>query len=247
MNDRASTHPGPAGRRCQRLSPSPLPLDGGPAIGGITPFSSVDWPGCLSAVVFIAGCPWRCHYCHNPHLQQRHAFYDWDEVCGWLDERRGLLDAVVFSGGEALSERRLPAMAERVKRLGYRVGLHSAGIYPARLAAVLPHLDWVGLDVKTAAPDYAALTGRRGSAWAAEVSLQLLLESGCDFECRTTWSPTFLSEMGLLELARGLAARGVRHYAVQNQRGGPGERPGARLDEATLRSLRECFESFEYR
>ena len=69
-----------------------------PAVGELT-CSTVDWPGTLAAVVFIAGCPWRCHYCHNPELQTRAARYDWREVRA-LATRQGLLNAVVFSGGE---------------------------------------------------------------------------------------------------------------------------------------------------
>eukprot|EP01035_Chromulina_nebulosa_P014871 gene14871-19679_t len=41
------------------------------AVAGLQPFSSVDFPGRLAAVVFLQGCPWRCGYCHNPGLQPR--------------------------------------------------------------------------------------------------------------------------------------------------------------------------------
>ena len=44
------------------------PRDRKPVIGGVVPFSTVDWPGKLAAVLFVAGCPWRCGYCHNPPL-----------------------------------------------------------------------------------------------------------------------------------------------------------------------------------
>ena len=40
-------------------------------VAGITPFTTIDFPGKLSAVVFIQGCPWRCPYCHNPWMQPR--------------------------------------------------------------------------------------------------------------------------------------------------------------------------------
>lgn len=130
-----------------------------PVIGGLTPFSSVDWPGQLAAVVFIAGCPWRCHYCHNPHLQARERHLHWTQVMAFLQSRRALLDAVVFSGGEPLSEPRLPQLIAAVRALGFKTGLHTAGIYPARLAAVLPMLDWVGLDIKTTTSRYDTLTG----------------------------------------------------------------------------------------
>lgn len=218
-----------------------------PAIGGVAPFSSVDWPGMLTAVIFVAGCPWRCFYCHNPHLQQRHARYDWTEVCEWLQSRRGLLDGVVFSGGEPLSEIQLPQMMETVRAMGFKIALHSAGVYPERLAAVLPLVDWIGLDIKTNAPGYDALTGRVRSHTPADISLQILLDAHCEFECRTTWSPAWLSEFKLLDLAHGLAERGVRQYAVQNHRSTPGAPPSATLSTAALRELDTLFEHFEYR
>ena len=53
-------------------------------------------------MVFVQGCPWRCGYCHNPQLQSRDeaAGPSWREVMAWLPRRVGLIDAVVFSGGE---------------------------------------------------------------------------------------------------------------------------------------------------
>ena len=134
-----------------------------PAIGGLTPFSSVDWPGQLAAVVFIAGCPWRCGYCHNPQLQPRQRTLDWPAILHWLDSRRGLLDGVVFSGGEPLSEPALADMARAVQARGFAVGLHSAGIYPQRLAQLLPWLDWLALDIKTDQAGYDALTASYGN------------------------------------------------------------------------------------
>ena len=42
-------------------------------IGGITPFSTVDWPGRLACVAFLAGCPWRCPYCDEELAQAKKA------------------------------------------------------------------------------------------------------------------------------------------------------------------------------
>ena len=52
-------------------------------------------------------------------------------------------DAVV-SGGEPTAQRALPDAVRQVRELGYKVGLHSAGCYPGRLARVLGLVDWVG-------------------------------------------------------------------------------------------------------
>jgi anaerobic ribonucleoside-triphosphate reductase activating protein len=224
----------------------PLPRQS-PAVGGLVPFSTVDWPGQLAAVVFISGCPWRCHYCHNTELQTRAARYDWREVRAFLETRKGLLDAVVFSGGEPLSEPRLPAMIRDVRRMGYRVGLHTAGIYPLRLADVLRHLNWVGLDIKADAEGYDDITGRRHSQLPALACLSQLLSSGTDFECRITWHPDWLDESRLMTLARELARRGVRRFAVQAARAAPGAPVARALSTLAQAELQQAFQEFAYR
>ncbi len=224
----------------------PLPRHS-PAVGGLVPFSTVDWPGQLAAVVFISGCPWRCHYCHNTELQTRAARYDWREVRAFLETRKGLLDAVVFSGGEPLSEPRLPAMIRDIKRMGYRVGLHTAGIYPLRLADVLRHLDWVGMDIKADAKGYDDITGRRDSQRPALACLTQLLSAGTDFECRITWHPDWLDEPRLMTLARELSRSGVRQFAVQAARAAPGAPVARALSNQAQAELRQTFEEFAYR
>ena len=34
-------------------------------IGGVTPFSTIDYPGTLAATFYTQGCNFRCVYCHN--------------------------------------------------------------------------------------------------------------------------------------------------------------------------------------
>lgn len=190
-------------------------------IGGVTPFTTIDYPGALAAVVFVQGCPWRCVYCHNPHLQPRDAAGPaggWPAFARWLERRTGLVDAVVFSGGEPTLDPALPAAMAAVRALGFRVGLHTAGLYPRRLAAVLPSVDWVGFDVKAPLADAAAhdrVTGVAGSTRAPRAALAALLAGGVDFECRTTAHPALLDDAALVALGASLAAAGVRRYALQ--------------------------------
>lgn len=189
-------------------------------IAGLTPYSSIDYPGCLCAVVWVQGCPWRCSYCHNPHLQSRSAppQMSWDEIMVFLQKRAGLLDAVVFSGGEATTDRHLAAAMAEAKALGYKIGLHTAGCYPSRLQQVLPLLDWVGLDVKTHWQDYPALTGVADSGQAAQQSLSLLLESAVACEIRTTIHPAWLDNQSIQQLAHKVAAAGALRYVLQRFR-----------------------------
>lgn len=232
-------------------------------IGGFTPFTSIDFPGRLAAVVFVQGCAWRCSWCHNPHLQPRRAQPDapsWADVLAHLQRRRGLIDGVVFSGGEPTTDPALGAAMAEVRALGFEVGLHTAGIHGRRLREVLPLADWVGFDVKAPLDDAAMLAAtigvRDGSVarHAVADSLRAVIVSGVDFECRTTAHPALLDHDALLRLASGLATLGVRRWALQIARpvpaqgaaalpAVPSDWPGA----AALDTLRAMFESFEVR
>lgn len=185
-------------------------------VGGLVPLTTIDYPGALAAVIFCQGCPWRCPYCHNPHLLPARGEHmiPWPEVRRFLERRRGLLDGVVFSGGEPTVQPTLASALDQVRGLGFRTGLHTAGPYPQRLAALLPRLDWVALDVKAPLARYDGLTGVPGSGRRLSRSLALVLERAARGvrrwvlqRCRrqpgaTHASPDPLDEPGLLEALR---------------------------------------------
>jgi pyruvate formate lyase activating enzyme len=149
-------------------------------VGGLTRCSASDYPGKLAAVVFCQGCAWRCGYCHNPELQPARGRTEipWRDVISFLERRRGLLDAVVFSGGEPTLQRGLAAAMQEVKALGFLVGLHTAGVVPRRLAEVLPLADWVAMDAKARFDEHERVTRVRGSGARARRSAELIRSSG---------------------------------------------------------------------
>jgi len=189
----------------------------GLTIGGVTPLSTLDFPDALAAVVYCQGCPWGCPYCHNEPLREitDRAERDSASVLSWLEGRRGMLDAVVFSGGEPTLQDGLAPMLTAVRGLGFKVGLHTTGMYPDALADVLPLCDWVGLDIKAPRAAYARITGVSGSGGAAFASLALLLKSGVPFETRTTWHPGLLDEAELAVLAGELAGADAGRWVIQ--------------------------------
>lgn len=189
-------------------------------VGGFAPASFSDWPGEISATVFCQGCPWDCGYCHNPDLipAARAGRYDWSGILDFLMRRRGLLDAVVFSGGEPLLQRPLHAAMTAVKAMGFRIGLHTGGAYPDRLARVLPLLDWVGFDIKAAPADYDALTRSRRSGIRAMESLRLLRASPVAFETRTTLDPFFFTDARRKRLETVISALGLSDHRMQEYR-----------------------------
>jgi pyruvate formate lyase activating enzyme len=160
-------------------------------VGGVTPLTTIDYPDQLSAVIYCQGCPLHCDYCHNPEFIPRQASsaIPWQQITTFLQQRQGLLDAVVFSGGEPTLQSALFDAVKTVKQLGFLVGLHTAGPYPERFAALLPHLDWIGLDIKALAEDYASLTGSHKSGNAAWRCAEILIKSKIPHQIRTTLHP----------------------------------------------------------
>lgn len=189
-------------------------------VAGVVPFTSIDFPGNLATVVFFKGCPLRCPFCHNPELQ---AFpgeqgQPWEEVMDFLRARTKRLDGVVFSGGEPLMSDEIIEKAREVKDLGFKLAIHTSGVYPERLRELLPIIDWVGLDVKAPWDKYEELTGRPAMAEQVQKSLQILLDSKVDFEARTTCDPRHLTPKDTLKIAETLHKLGVRTYALQKYR-----------------------------
>lgn len=220
-------------------------------IGGLTAFTTIDFPGHLAAVVFLQGCAWRCPYCHNPHLLGvTDKGCDWEMLQTFLKQRRGFLDGVVFSGGEPLLQSGLADAIVEVKEMGFKVALHTAGANPQRLEKYLPMLDWVGLDIKTSFDKYSQLTGIKGSGDKVRESLKLLLASKINYEVRTTVDPNFFTRDTILELAEMLETAGVTHYALQECRevgGNTVKSPMLFNDPALLSQLNSMFANFTIR
>jgi pyruvate formate lyase activating enzyme len=187
-------------------------------IGGFTPLTTIDFPGELAAVVFCQGCPWRCGYCQNTDLipTTETSAIAWQDILQLLERRRTLLDGVVFSGGEPTLQKGLGECLQEVRAMGFKTGLHTGGVYPERLTALLPHLDWVGLDIKATEADYERITGVPDSGRKAWESVQLLLDSEIPCEFRTTVHPDLMTQEQLLELAHALAEAGADNLVLQD-------------------------------
>lgn len=119
--------------------------------GGFVPLSTVDWRGRSVCVVFFRGCPVRCWYCHNEGLQNGAAMRPVEEVLGMVRSAGLLISGVVFSGGEAtMQPLALFELAKGVKEMGLSTGLHSNGVHPDVIEALIKNrlIDLIALDMK---------------------------------------------------------------------------------------------------
>lgn len=190
------------------------------AIAGFEPFSACDWPGKLAAVVFLQGCPWKCGFCHNVDIidPSTPGTIEWQSVVDTLKARSGLLDGVIFSGGEPTRQHAVVEAARTVKEMGFLVGLHTGGAYPKRIEQLIPFLDWVGFDIKATSAKYPAVTGVPGDGSVPMRSLQMLIDAGVQVQARTTLDPLVLDEDDVVVIRERMYAMGVTDYVVQRVR-----------------------------
>ena len=126
---------------------------------------SVDGPG-LRFVVFLAGCPMRCVYCHNPDTQTRAnaTVRTAAEVVGDALRYRNFIrgGGITVSGGEPLMQPAfVRAIFEEAKAAGLHTALDTSGCL-GHLAddRLLEVTDLVLLDIKSWEPElYRSVTG----------------------------------------------------------------------------------------
>ncbi len=202
-------------------------------IAGLVPFTTIDFPRHLAAVVFFKGCPLKCPFCHNPSLQAMDdkGEMTWADVLSFLSTRKGKLDGLVLSGGEPLMQPDILSHAKAVKEMGFKVAVHTSGVYPEKLAELMPYVDWVGLDIKAPWDKYETLCGRQGMTERIQKSLAILIRSGKDYECRTTCDPAHLTPEDIHQIAKELAALGVETYALQKYHTFEGDKNPPSLSE----------------
>ena len=129
--------------------------------------TGVDGPG-TRLVVFLAGCPLRCLYCHTPDTwSSTGAVSPAAEIGDLIRRYRPFISmsggGFTVSGGEPLQQ---PAFTQELLRLAKRAGLHTAldtsGFLGRRASdALLDDTDLVLLDIKAGTEaTHRALTGR---------------------------------------------------------------------------------------
>ena len=161
-------------------------------IQGIQKLTLLDFPGKTACTVFLAGCNYRCPFCHNAslvtHIDLPPAM-DEEEFFAFLARRKGILDGVAVTGGEPTLSPELPAFLARIRAAGYGVKLDTNGTNPAMLREILAQglADYVAMDIKNAPDKYAVTVGTEN--WHEEAireSTALLMGADTDFEFRTT-------------------------------------------------------------
>ncbi|MGN0016498.1 MAG: anaerobic ribonucleoside-triphosphate reductase activating protein [Candidatus Avelusimicrobium sp.] len=184
-------------------------------IGGLVKFTLIDFPGRPAAVVFTQGCNFRCRYCHNPELVYPHMFAEpvaIEEIYSFLKRRQGTLEGVVVSGGEPTLHEDLPSFMADLKAMGYATKLDTNGTRPDMLKSLLDAklLDYIAMDIKAPMEKYSLITGVDFNPEVLRQSMDLIRQSGLDYEFRTTYDKEVLTDADISTITQRLDGKNYR-------------------------------------
>ena len=187
------------------------------SIYSITSFTLLDYPNKSACIFWYAGCNMRCLYCYNPEIVLGKGVVTFPEAISFLHSRKGLLDAVVFSGGECLIHKNIIEQIRAVKAMGFLVKVDTNGSRPDVLKQlVVEHLiDYVALDFKATRNRFQYIT-QSSLFLSFEQSFKILQKSLIPFEIRTTYHSELIAEEELHEMIAYLERQHyVGNYYIQ--------------------------------
>ena len=183
-------------------------------IGGIQRTSLLDFPDKISAIVFTQGCNFNCGYCHNPDLlNSKKDIYSTDVFFEFLDKRKGKLDGVVITGGEATLQPDLITFIKEIKARGFLVKLDTNGYRPDVIEQALPFIDYIAMDIKAPLKKYNEITRINIDTQKIEKSIEIIMNSKVDYEFRTTVLKSQLNYSDFEEI--GQLIHGAEKYYLQ--------------------------------
>jgi len=176
-------------------------------IGGLHKTSLLDYPGILSAIIWTAGCNFRCPFCYNKQLVlEKTEIISEETVLSFLEKRRDVLEGLSISGGEPLLQEGIVDFTEKVKKLNYLIKIDTNGAFPESLKELIDKklVDYVSMDVKAPKKKYNQLAGVKADISKIEQSIDLIKNEAPDYEFKTTIVPGMLDKKDIVEIAKWL-------------------------------------------
>ena len=177
-------------------------------IHGLSKTTLLDFPGHLACTVFTGHCNFRCPFCHNMDLITGLNSIDpipLQDVIKHLNLRKGVIDLVDF--------------IKKIKERDLLVKLDSNGTRPDILKELIDSslVDYIAMDIKSSKEGYPKACGLKSMDLSViEESVKLLMNSGIEYEFRTTVMKELHSEKEFREIAEWI--KGCSAYYLQSYR-----------------------------
>jgi len=199
-------------------------------IAGLQRTTLVDYPGVVAATVFTRGCSFSCPFCHNPELvvpDKYNPLLDEKDIWEFFVKRQHQLEGVCITGGEPTIQKDLPLFVAKLKSLGYKIKLDTNGSNPLMLKRLIDsgHIDYIAMDIKTTYNKYQQVVLNNkliiiDQKYKSKLknniseSIKLIMESGIDYEFRTTVVHPIHAVSDFAEI--GKMIKGAKRYFLQN-------------------------------
>ena len=192
------------------------------SIKGFKEVSFLDWDGKVSAVLWVPYCNFRCPFCYNVDLllhPEDSPDIPWEKIERYLKREKGFIDGVVITGGEPFFHKDLSVLTKKIKDLGLLVKVDSNGSFPQRLKEMIEKglVDYLAMDIKAPLKktEYQRASGTKGDILKeVKESIKIIMNSGVDYEFRTTVVPTIHNEDSILQIGKEIA--GAKKFVLQN-------------------------------
>jgi pyruvate formate lyase activating enzyme len=189
-------------------------------IKGFIENSLIEWEGNIVSIIFLPHCNLRCPYCHATHLVREPNELEsipLDAVTEKIKQNKGWLDGIVITGGEPTFHSDIDLLIKIFKEMGLKVRIDTNGTNPATLEDLIQRglIDCVAMDVKAPLREekYRIAAGTSCDLSDIRKSIKLIMESGIEYEFRTTVCPTVLDGLDITEIAQSIA--GSKRYILQ--------------------------------
>ncbi|MBU1026805.1 MAG: anaerobic ribonucleoside-triphosphate reductase activating protein [Candidatus Margulisbacteria bacterium] len=194
-----------------------MPLD----IKGFSKTSFLDWDGKVVSTLYVAGCNFRCPFCHNASLieePQSHESIPLNKIESFLLEHKDFIDGICLTGGEPCLHvnNGLSDFLRYIKGMGFQVKLDSNGANPGCLKDLHGEklIDYIAMDIKGPLDErYNKLAGIKSDLARVKQSIEFIMSSGIGYEFRTTVVPTLLSAEDVVDIAKHIS--GARKFVLQ--------------------------------
>jgi pyruvate formate lyase activating enzyme len=190
-------------------------------IAGFEKNTLLDYPGKVASIIFTYGCNLRCPYCHNPELVikplNKDLLFSKEEIINYLKKRKGLIDALVITGGEPLLQKDLIPFIKQIKELDLLVKLDTNGTLSDKVKKLVEEniVDYWAMDVKFPT-EYLKDYGMDPQN--IKESIDFIMNSNKEYEFRTT----YVKGLHKIRDAHGIGEmiKGSKKYYIQNFRKG---------------------------
>lgn len=192
-------------------------------IKGFIKSSLLDWDGNIVSTLYAPYCNMRCPYCHNAGLlfnPEQYPTIKIDEIKKFFLEHKEFMDGICLTGGEPCLYEDVAEFLSEFKKIGAKVKLDTNGTFPEKIKELFKEgiVDYIAMDIKAPLDfeSYKRSSGLDNKETFRKIkeSISLIMDSGIEYEFRTTVVPKLHTLKEIKEIA--VFIKGARKYALQN-------------------------------